>query len=373
MGSQSLNSESNILVTGVTGLIGGELLRALEFRHTGRLWGLIRPHDDLSARKRWEHRLQRSGESLETSLDSRVLSLSGDVTQADWGLANDELESVLRNVDIIIHSAADTSFLRRAVVENTNIQGTHNLIHLAKRCRRRPLIVYISTATNVGKASRCCLSEIAGCQPDNEHFNDYTRSKAVAEQLLRESGLPVLTLRPTIVLSAGLPDRDFAQSILWFIPLIRRFDAFPLDPASRLDMVPISFVVDSTIDLLKRPKRYWDCYHISAGNRFAQTIGDLSVFADRYYQRRLPLRLVKPSCWQRTDQKYYVRSMMQRKIYHALRYYLPFANMDVVFDNHRLETEFHPIPLEIPKTTSYLGEILSRITPNKALQESARP
>jgi thioester reductase-like protein len=373
MGSQILNSESNVLVTGVTGLIGGEILRALESRQTGLLWGLIRQSDELSARQRWEQRLQRSGESLEKSLDSRVLALNGDVTAPNWGMASAELDTVLRQVDIIIHSAADTSFLRRAAVENTNIRGTQNLIHLAKRCRRRPLIVYISTATNVGKASKCCLSESAGCQPDNEHFNDYTHSKAVAEQLLRESGLPVLTLRPTIVLSPELPDRDFAQNILWFIPLLRRFDAFPMNPASRLDMVPISFVVDSTIELLRRPTRYWDCYHISAGARFAQTVGELSAFTDRYYNRRTPLRLVEPSRWKQTDQKFYIRSALQRKIYHGLRYYLPFANMDVVFDNHRLETELSPRPLDIPPTTSYLGEVLSLITADKALQESARP
>lgn len=373
MGSQFLNPNSNVLVSGVTGLIGGEILRALESLPTGRLWGLIRPRSEQTAQERWQHRLQRSGESLEAALDSRVVALSGDVTARDWGLENDQIDAVARDVDIIIHSAADTSFLHRTAVEDTNIQGTRNLIRLALRCRRQPLIVYISTATNVGKASHCCLSENEGCQPDNEHFNCYTHSKAVAERLLRESGLPVLTLRPTIVLSSGLPDEKFAQNILWFVPLMRRFDAFPMDPNSRLDMVPIGFVVDMTLELLQRPTRSWDCYHISAGDRFAQTVGELSVFADSYYRRPHPLQLVTPARWQRSDQRTHIRSPLQRKIYHSLRYYLPFANMDVVFDNARLQAELLPRFLQIPRTTSYFGDVLSWITPKKALQESARP
>ena len=44
--------------------------------------------------------------------------------------------------------------------------------------------------------------------------------------MLRYSGLEVLTLRPTIVLSAGLRDAAFAQMILWFVPLLRKFERF---------------------------------------------------------------------------------------------------------------------------------------------------
>jgi thioester reductase-like protein len=373
MDSQFLHTESNVLVTGVTGLIGGEILRALESRSSGRLWGLIRQRDDQTAQDRWQQRLQRSGEALQAAQESRVIATSGDVTASDWGLEGETLETITRQVDIIIHSAADTSFLHKAAVQDTNIRGTQNLIRLARRCRRQPLIVYISTATNVGKASRCCLSESEGCQPENEHFNHYTHSKAIAERMLRESGLDVLTVRPTIVLSAGLPDAAFAQNILWFIPLMRRFDAFPMDPDSRLDMVPISFVVEATLELMQLKQRSWNCYHLSGGDRFSQTINDLSLFADVYYRRPHPLQLVAPASWQRSDQKCFIRSPLQRKIYHALRYYLPFANMDVVFDNGRLRTEFYPRPLSIPLTTSYLGELLTLINPRKALQESARP
>src|SRR5207247_858656 len=99
------------------------------------------------------------------------------------------------------------------------------------------------------------LREEEGCRPENEHHNDYTRSKAVAETLIRDRGLPYLVLRPTIVLSAGLPDQKFARNILWFVPLVRKFDCLPADPDSRLDIVPVSFVADATVDLLRKASR----------------------------------------------------------------------------------------------------------------------
>ena len=42
----------------------------------------------------------------------------------------------------------------------------------------------MSTATNGGKyVSHRCVTEDEGCKPEGEHYNEYTRSKAVAETM----------------------------------------------------------------------------------------------------------------------------------------------------------------------------------------------
>ena len=134
----------------------------------------------------------------------------------------------------------------------------------------------MSTASNVGRVTGQCLTEDEGCRPGNEHFNDYTHSKAVGEQALRESGLPVLTLRPTIVLSAGLPDPVFARQILWFAPLTRAFAALTAsNRASRLDIVDVGFVAEATLRLLECPTRKHDCYHLSAGSAQCLRVGEV--------------------------------------------------------------------------------------------------
>ncbi len=155
-------------------------------------------------------------------------AVTGDILEPFWGLSGADRAEITGSVDVIIHNAADTSFTAHRDTATTNVAGVRRLIEFARGCRRPPLIAYMSTASNVGRETGRCLVEDDGCRPANDHFNDYTHSKAVGEQELRDSGLPVLTLRPTIVLSAGLPDPVFARQILWCAPLTRAFGALPL-------------------------------------------------------------------------------------------------------------------------------------------------
>ena len=254
---RTITAESNILISGVTGLIGGEIFRRLIRRETGRIWPLIRPTEVESAEYRLSHRLIRSGD--DGDFPDHVDVLRGDILKSDWGLTGLDRYDVTTGVDIIIHNAADTSFAAHSDTATTNVNGVKNLISLARACKKTPLIVYMSTASNVGDVSGRCLDEGEGCQPENHHFNEYTHSKAIAEQLLRESGLPVLTLRPTIVLSAGLPDAKFARQILWCVPLTKVFRALPLNPDARLDIVDVGFVADATVALMESARRRSDC------------------------------------------------------------------------------------------------------------------
>ncbi len=372
MSATTLSSSANVLVTGVTGLIGGEIVRRMVRDRLGKVWALVRPREDAPAYVRFLDRMQRSGESTCDPRWTDVEVVPGDITQPNWGLGSTDLERVARSVDIILHCAADTSFLCKPHVRDTNISGVKNMIELARRCGRRPLIVYMSTATNSGKATHRCLTEDEGCRPENEHHNEYTKSKAVAETLVRESGLPHLVLRPTIVLSAGLPDQKFARNILWFIPLVRKFDFLPAEPASRLDIVPVSFVVDATIELLRKADRAHPCYHLSAGTDYSMPLGQLCDFVNRHYQRRVPLTLIPPAKWTREMTRMHVKTRLQQEIFSRLRYYLPFLNMDVVYDNTRLRQELGA-PLNLPPVTDYMGGLLSQITAGSALQEAAAP
>src|SRR5262249_45525650 len=150
---------------------------------------------------------------------------------------------------------------------------------------------------NAGKHEHRSLTEVEGCRPENEHHNGYTKSKAVAETLLRDSGLPVLTLRPTIVLSAGLPDADFARQILWFIPLARRFAALPPDPGSRVAVVPGSSGAEATLALLRMPGRRHDCYPLSAGASHSLPLRTYCEQILAFYHNRRAVELVPPSSW----------------------------------------------------------------------------
>jgi long-chain acyl-CoA synthetase len=370
---KTLTPESNVLITGVTGLIGGEVFRRLlAHGHRGAVWALVRPTPDQSPAERVLARLARSGDDT-TSLPEVVAAVAGDILRTDWGLAPEDRDEIAASVDVIVHNAADTSFAVHRDTARTNVEGVRRLIDFARTCRRRPLVVYMSSASNVGRASGRCLGEGDGCRPANDHFNDYTHSKAVGEQLLRESGLPVLTLRPTIVLSAGLPDPTFARQILWCAPLTRTFEALPVDPAGRLDLVDVGFVAEATLRLLESGRRAHDCYHLSAGESQCVTVGQVSACLDRLYGRRAPLRLIPPSEWTLSAHREYVRSRFQKRVFRSLKLYLPFLNMDVVFDDARFRAEVPTGELLPRKATDYLPGLLRLIRQKAALLEAAIP
>lgn len=369
----TLSSSSNVLITGSTGLIGGEILRHLTARpRAGQVWALVRPLDGRGPAERLWDRLARSGDAWLPNARC-VTPVAGDVVQPAWGLADRDRQRIAADVDVVIHNAADTSFAARRDTARTNVGSVHRLIEFARSCRRPPLVVYMSTASNVGRASGACLSEGDGCRPENDHFNEYTQSKAVAERLLRESGLPVLVLRPTIVLSAGLPDPGFARQILWCAPLGRVFRALPIDPAGRVDLVDVGFVAEATLRLLAQPNRRYDCYHLSAGARGATTVGEVSDLTDRAYGRAEGLRLVPPAGWTREEHRLNVRSPLQRRVFRSLRHYLPFLNMDVVYDSTRLEADLGPNAPSVRPLESYLPDLLRLIRPKAALKEAVLP
>jgi nucleoside-diphosphate-sugar epimerase len=366
-----MSQESSVLITGVTGLIGGEILRRFTARrHSGRVWALVRARENCDPDHRLRERLQRSGED---PYDCPAVPVAGDITRPDWGLTAANRDEIAESVDVIIHNAADTSFAVHRETAKTNVEGVRQLIEFARTCRRNPLIVYMSTASNVGQVTGRCLTEDDGCRPTNDHFNDYTHSKAIGEQVLRECGLPVLTLRPTIVLSAGLSDPAFARQILWFAPLTRAFGALPINPAARLDIVDVGFVAEATLRLLECPTRTHDCYHLSAGPAGCLTVQDLNGVVATVNKRTSPLRLIPPGEWTRTMYRQFVDTPLRRRVFRSLRHYLPFLNMDVVYDDARLRETVPNCELPVRRPVEYLPELLGLIQQKAALREACLP
>lgn len=367
-----LQAGTNVFVTGVTGLIGGELVRTLITESVGKVWALIRPYPDESPSERLMRRLERTGPSGAIPAQRAPRAVAGDVTSERLGLSPDDYEEVRRDVDIIIHSAAETSFIRAAACRKTNIAGAKNLIEFTRSCERKPLLVCLSTAFVSGVVANACISEDDGCRPRNDHHNEYTYSKAVAEELVRGSGLPVLVVRPSVVLSAGLPDPQFARAILQFCPLLNELDAVPIDPAARPDVVPVQFVVDSIIRLLQKPRLKYDTYHVSAGPEAAESCGVIEPMFSRFYRRTLPVKMYALRQWTRDVHRTFIRTPEQRKIFATVKNYLPFLNMNVVYDNSRLREELGERFPSLPRFSEYFLGLLELVTNDRITQRLLR-
>jgi dihydroflavonol-4-reductase len=175
-----------IFLTGATGFIGQELVRAMR----ARAWdvtALVR--DDTSSPSRW---LSSHGVTLHR----------GDVTRPD-GLA-----AAMRGVDVVLHNAgvyeygADAALARR--MRAVNVDGTATVLGAAVEAGV-PRTVYVSTVWALGVHT--------GTQPadeskrhDGRFLTAYERSKHDAHQValtMRARGLPLVIAIPNAVVGAN--------------------------------------------------------------------------------------------------------------------------------------------------------------------------
>src|SRR5262249_39590901 len=114
--------------------------------------------------------------------DLRVGTVTGDLSRAGLGLAPADLDRLLRRVDVILHSAANTSWrASREDIFATNVGGTATMLGLAERAQAP--IYFMSTAF-VARVDHT---------GDDERFGGaaaYLASKIEAGQAVRDSGVP---------------------------------------------------------------------------------------------------------------------------------------------------------------------------------------
>jgi nucleoside-diphosphate-sugar epimerase len=166
-----------------------------------------------------------------------VTSVSGDIAQPMFGLAELAYADLAARVDAVIHCAAITDFNRTdGSLEATNIAGTEHVAAFAAAANA--VLYHVSTAfvhtTVDGDRGRTAIG--------------YASSKAAAEEVVRSSGVPHVIFRPSVVIGdsdtgeiaafQGL-HRVVAGLFAGIVPMI------PFDPRWPIDFVPVDVVADS--------------------------------------------------------------------------------------------------------------------------------
>lgn len=110
-----------------------------------------------------------------------VTSVVGDIASGAG------IDAAVGGCDTIVHAAALTGKARPRDFERTNVAGTRRLIDAAKASGVRRILFLSSVAARF------------------EHTKDYpyARSKAAAEDIVKQSGLDFTIVRPTIIIGKG--------------------------------------------------------------------------------------------------------------------------------------------------------------------------
>ncbi|MFI5151062.1 MAG: NAD-dependent epimerase/dehydratase family protein [Bacteroidia bacterium] len=188
-------TKKNLFLTGASGFIGKYLIQALD-KEQYNIFALCRKKPQGSK-----------------SDDKGITWLEGEMTSLAVH------RDIIRKCEYIAHMAGETK--NETVMEEANVSATRELLSQVKNgvCKH---FLYLSSSGVFGLYSQpqIRIDETSLCYPDNL----YEKTKLRAEQLVKESGIPFLILRPSNVVGIGDKDkkllnlfRTLKRNRFWFV------------------------------------------------------------------------------------------------------------------------------------------------------------
>lgn len=283
-----------VLLTGATGLIGGNLaVRILRQFQDTRLIILVRGRSDADAGRRFWSALGIIDPELNQEEHAdRVRIVCGDVTSPDLGLPPADRNDIRDSVTHVIHSAASVKFnLPLEEVQAVNVCGTSHVLALAKEAYRHGRLErfgYISTAFVSGKREGVILE--SDLQHSAGFANTYEQSKHETEQMVRTNAgkLPTIIFRPSIVVGDSKTGVTSAFNVL-YVPLRMAIqgliDQLPGSATIPLDVVPVDFVRDAVCHIMFSPRDYTGrTFHLTAGKEGIATTGEIIRLVGQWFK-----------------------------------------------------------------------------------------
>ncbi|MFG3249931.1 SDR family oxidoreductase [Streptomyces sp. NPDC048187] len=209
--------------------------------------------------------------------DPRVRELQGDLGAPRLGLSPLAWHELALEVDVVLHAAAETDWRTPPQdITRTDLRGADNMLDLAARADAPLYLVSTAfVAHTPTEEERRCFPGAAACLD----------SRARAEQMTREAGVPGAIVRPSVVLGDSVSGRTTGQQGLTETigsMVLGQAPVLPGTPGSRIDMVPQDYVSRAIGDLVRggvADGEYW----LTAGKEaiglreFADVCADVAV------------------------------------------------------------------------------------------------
>jgi thioester reductase-like protein len=233
-----------VLLTGASGVVGRALI------------------DELSP----DHRIVCLRHRRDLA-DPRVDQVTGSLEAPLLGLTPYDYDRLAAGVDLVVHAAAATNWKASAeAIRETNAVGTQAMLALAERAEAP--MVYVSTAF-VANPPAGAKGQFAGARA-------YIASKADAEQATRESAVPTVIVRPSVVIGDSHDGHMAAFQGLHRVAGLIAQGMVPLiacDENALVDTVPQD-VVAGAIGMLVRERHTEGELWLTAGST-AMAAGDI--------------------------------------------------------------------------------------------------
>lgn len=241
----------SILVTGSSGVVGTAVLREMA------------GHDVIAG----VHQRIPTGSAPVIKLD---------LTAPRLGLGRKEYDDLCDRVETVVHSAAIVNFSAyQSEVDRVNIEGLGRMIEFAADAGA--LFIQVSTAY-VSRYGRGGGGDRIGTAKNMARTDEYVVSKYLGEQMVRDSGIDALIVRPSVVIGDSRTGEirnpqavhTLAENLLkGTLPFI------PAMPGSVIDLVPQDIMaqgIRALIDAQVRTGEFW------------LTAGDAALDVERFLE-----------------------------------------------------------------------------------------
>jgi thioester reductase-like protein len=331
-----------VFLTGATGFLGMEVLARLLERGDREVLALVRAGDRAAADERIDGVLRMLWRDPSPYRD-RVRPVAGDVTRPGLGIAAAERAALDEEVGVVLHCAASIAFdLPIEEARAINVEGTREVIGFARECKtlgRLERFLHVSTAyvsgTHGGTFGEDELATGQGFR------NTYEQTKWEAEHVVRAAGdLTPAVARPSIVMGESDTGWTPAFNVLyWPLRAFSRglFDEIPSLPSAHVDVVPVDYVADALVHLIDTEDD--GVFNLVAG-REAPFASDLVELACRRFERPPP------------------RVVDAGGVDGDGAVYLPYFDMEVLFDDARARAALEPAGIRAPRMEDYFGRLI---------------
>ncbi|MEP7133414.1 MAG: amino acid adenylation domain-containing protein [Chloroflexota bacterium] len=236
---QPVKEIQSVLLTGGTGFLGVYVIAEILKTTSADIYCLVRPRRGENSKQRIEQQMKRyqvwiENEAWQSSFESRLHVVDGDVTLPRLGMKDSDYETLSRNVDAIFHGAAHVNFIYPyEALRATNVLGIHEIIQFAFHGHIKP-VHHLSTVAIWPMGAQYTYYE----KDPIDHVGllnlGYDEAKWVGEKCLvhaAERGLPLARYRPgevggDSVTGQSVTDHFYnsARSPIWILKwMLRRW------------------------------------------------------------------------------------------------------------------------------------------------------